>query len=71
MEKKFVDFICSLHGYCIRTKEIHWNTENNATHLLCDEIMDSIDECEDRFGSPGGPVFARKFHQTQYSPLPA
>ena len=32
MEKKFVDFICSMHGYLIRTKEIHWNTDNNAEH---------------------------------------
>lgn len=49
MEKKNIDFICSLHGYMIRVKEIHWNTESNATHLLCDEIEDTIHDCEDRF----------------------
>lgn len=49
MKSEFVDFICSLHGYLIRTKEIHWNTENNAEHLLCDEILDCISSCEDRF----------------------
>lgn len=49
MKKNFVNFICSLHGYLIRIKEIHWNTENNAEHLLCDEITDALSDCEDRF----------------------
>lgn len=49
MTKLYIDFICSLHGYLIRLKEIHWNTENNAEHLLCDEIMDCLSDCEDRF----------------------
>lgn len=49
MEKKYIDFICSLHGYCIRVKEIHWNTDNNATHLLCDDIEEEIHDLEDRF----------------------
>ena len=49
MKKNFVNFICSLHGYLIRLKEIHWNTDNNAEHLLCDEISDDLAECEDRF----------------------
>ena len=48
MDKKYVDFICSMHGYMIRVKEIHWNTDNNAEHLLCDEIESSIHDCEDR-----------------------
>jgi hypothetical protein len=49
MKKKYVEFICTMHGYLIRLKEIHWNTDNNAEHLLCDEISDMLDECEDRF----------------------
>ena len=49
MKKEFVDFICSLHGYLIRLKEIHWNTNNNSEHLLCDEILDDLSDCEDRF----------------------
>lgn len=49
MEKKYIDFICSLHGYCIRVKEIHWNTDNNSTHLLCDDIEEEIHDLEDRF----------------------
>lgn len=49
MKKEFVDFICCLHGYLIRLKEIHWNTTNNAEHLLCDDIIDCLDDCEDRF----------------------
>lgn len=49
MKKEYVDFVCALHGYLIRLKEIHWNTNENSTHLLCDEIEDDIHECEDRF----------------------
>ena len=49
MKKEYIDFVCSLHGYLIRVKEIHWNTNCNAEHLLCDEVEDSIHECEDRF----------------------
>jgi hypothetical protein len=49
MKKEYVEFICTIHGYLIRLKEIHWNTENNSEHLLCDEILDSLSDCEDRF----------------------
>ena len=49
MKKEYIDFVCSLHGYLIRVKEIHWNTNSNAEHLLCDEVEDSIHDCEDRF----------------------
>ena len=49
MKKEYVEFICSLHGYLIRLKEIHWHTDNNAEHLLCDEILDNLSDCEDRF----------------------
>jgi hypothetical protein len=49
MKKNIVDFICSLHGYQIRIKEIHWNTTSNAEHLLCDEVLDCVSDCEDRF----------------------
>ena len=49
MDKKYLDFICSLHGYCIRVKEVHWSTDNNAEHLLCDEIEEEIHDLEDRF----------------------
>ena len=49
MKKEYIDFICALHGYTIRVKEIHWNTTNNSEHLLCDEINDCIFDCEDAF----------------------
>lgn len=49
MKKEYVDFVCAIHGYLIRIKEIHWNTNENATHLLCDEIQDCLMGCEDRF----------------------
>ena len=49
MKKEHVEFICNIHGYLIRLKEIHWNTDNNAEHLLCDEILDELSDCQDRF----------------------
>lgn len=49
MKKEFINFICILHGYLIRVKEIHWNTNSNAEHKICDEIHDCISGCEDRF----------------------
>lgn len=49
MKKEYVEFICNIHGYLIRLKEIHWNTNNNAEHLLCDEILESLSDCQDRF----------------------
>lgn len=49
MKKEYIEFICTLHGYLIRLKEIHWNTDSNAHHLLCDDISDDLAECEDRF----------------------
>lgn len=49
MKKEYIDFACALHGYLIRVKEIHWSTESNAEHLLCDSIESDISGCEDRF----------------------
>ena len=49
MKKEHVEFICTLHGYLIRLKEIHWNTHNNSEHLLCDDISSDLSDCEDRF----------------------
>jgi DNA-binding ferritin-like protein len=49
MKKEHVEFICNIHGYLIRLKEIHWNTNNNSEHLLCDEILDNLSDCQDRF----------------------
>ena len=49
MKKIYIDYICSLHGYLIRLKEIHWNTDKNGEHILCDEMMDELAELEDEF----------------------
>lgn len=49
MRKEVIDYICDLHGYLIRLKEIHWSTDNNAEHLLCNEIMDDVRDNEDKF----------------------
>ena len=49
MKKEYIDFICSLHGYLIRVKEIHWNTSSDAEHHLCDDIHGDFMKCEDEF----------------------
>lgn len=49
MKKEYVDFICALHGYLIRIKEIHWHTDSDAEHTLCDEILGCVSDCEDKF----------------------
>ena len=64
-----MDFICSLHGYCIRTKEIHWNTDNNAEHLLCDEIEDEISSLEDRFAECAMGATDKKIKIGQLKPM--
>lgn len=49
MKRENVDYICSLYGYLIRLQEIHWNTNYNSAHMLCDEIYDLIKDNMDRF----------------------
>lgn len=69
MDKKYVDFICSLHGYCIRVKEIHWNTDNNAEHLLCDEIEETIHDLEDRFAECAMGISGKKVKVGDLKPM--
>lgn len=61
MKKEHIEFICTIHGYLIRLKEIHWNTTNNSEHLLCDEIMDALEECEDRFTESAMGLYDKHF----------
>lgn len=49
MNKKYIEFICLLHGFLIRIKEIHWNTLSNSEHIICDEIQDDFMKFEDDF----------------------
>lgn len=69
MDKKYVDFICSIHGYMIRVKEIHWNTDNNAEHLLCDEIEGSIHDLEDRFAECAMGITGKKVKVGDLKPM--
>lgn len=69
MDKKYIDFICSMHGYMIRAKEIHWNTDNNAEHLLCDEIESSIHDCEDRLAECIMGITGKKFKVGDLKPM--
>jgi hypothetical protein len=60
MRKDLMDYICSLHGYLIRLKEIHWSTSSNAEHLLCDEIMDMVRDREDEFTESAMGLYGEK-----------
>jgi len=60
MRKDLMDYICSLHGYLIRLKEIHWSTDSNSEHLLCDEIMDMVRECEDELTESAMGLYGEK-----------
>ena len=55
-----MDYICSLHGYLIRLKEVHWSTNSNAEHLLCDEIMDMVRDCEDELTESAMGLYGEK-----------
>lgn len=44
---KTIDLISFLHNAQLPVREIHWNTRNNALHLLTDEAIDSLFEWED------------------------
>ena len=69
MKKEYIDFICSLHGYLIRVKEIHWNTENNSIHKLCDDIEDELCELEDRFAECAMGIEGKKVKIGQLMPM--
>lgn len=69
MKKEFIDFICSLHGYMIRAKELHWNTDNNAEHLLCDEIESEIHDIEDRLAECMMGLADNKFKVGDLKPM--
>jgi hypothetical protein len=69
MDKKYIEFICSLHGYMIRVKEFHWSTDSNAEHLLCDDIEESIHDCEDRLAECMMGILGKKFKVGDLKPL--
>lgn len=69
MKKIYNEYICDLHGYLIRVKEIHWNTDNNAEHLLCDEIEGCIHDCEDRFAEVAMGESGEHFRVGDLKPL--
>ncbi len=45
---KIVDLISFLHNAQLQVREIHWNTRNNALHLLTDSAIDELLDWEDR-----------------------
>ena len=68
MRKDLLDYICSLHGYLIRLKEIHWSTSSNAEHLLCDEVMDMVGECEDELAESAMGLYGVKIKVGELKP---
>ena len=69
MRKEYTEFICATHGYLIRTKELHWNTESNAIHKLCDELHSDLEELEDEFAEWCMGYDGKKFRIGDLLPL--
>lgn len=69
MKKEYVDFINSIHGYLIRTKEIHWNTKSNAEHLLCDDFHSELLELEDEFAECSMGMDGKHFQLGKLLPM--
>ena len=69
MRKDFVNFICELHGYLIRVKEIHWNTDSNAEHTLCDDFHGELLSLEDEFAEGCMGLEGNKFEIGKLLPL--
>ena len=44
---KIIDLISFLHNAQLPLREIHWNTRNNALHLITDETIKDLFEWED------------------------
>ena len=63
-----MDYICSLHGYLIRLKEIHWSTDSNSEHLLCDEVMDMVRDCEDEINESAMGIYGEKVKVVDFKP---
>ena len=69
MKKEFVNFICEIHGYLIRVKEIHWNTDSNSEHLLCDDFHKELLDLEDEFAEVCMGLEGKKFDIGKLLPL--
>ena len=69
MKKEFVNFICELHGYLIRAKEIHWHTDSNSEHTLCDDFHDDLFKLEDEFAEVCMGLEGQKFEIGKLLPL--
>lgn len=62
MKQKICDEIMKLYLYADMTKMIHYSTDTNHEHELCDEVRDGIVEFADTlaeqfFGTDGKPSF--------------
>jgi len=69
MRKEYTEYVCALHGYLIRTKELHWNTQSNAEHILCDEIHSELEDCEDKFAEACMGYDGKKFRIHDLLPM--
>ena len=69
MKKEYVEFLNLLHGYLIRVKEIHWNTDTNSIHKICDEIQDCLMGLEDRFAECSMGIDDEEFKIGDLKPL--
>ena len=69
MRKEILDYICSLHGYLIRLKEIHWSTESNSEHTISDEVSGKIGSLEDEFAETAMGHYGERIKINDLKPL--
>lgn len=69
MKKEFVNFICEIHGYLIRVKELHWHTSSNSEHLQCDDFHSELMELEDEFTECCMGLEGKKFEIGKLLPM--
>ena len=46
-QEAVLDFIKYIEGVRIRLRELHWSTERHSSHILTDDIISALEECED------------------------
>lgn len=68
MKKETISFLNYLEGYWIRTREIHWSTDNNAIHKLCDEIMDGLLDYLDKIAESAMGMYDDKIQIGEFLP---
>ena len=59
MYRVFADFANFIEGVKTRSKNVHWNEEDNAKHKYLDDLIDELSDYEDKIMEAGQSEFGR------------